>query len=137
MIIVLSGFFNDIVILYFMSKIVEFWSWQSRYQNCAWWSLRLMKLRLCIKFGTTTNIKDMPLYTPNNILDDTISQMILKAHSLSGCDVTNKKIKQILVQKQKTKKNAILKYSFTVLESMNTSNVISNKLSKYLIQENI
>lgn len=79
----------------------------------------------------------MPLYTPNNILDDTISQMILKAHSLSGCDVTNKKIKQILVQKQKTKKNAILKYSFTVLESMNTSNVISNKLSKYLIQENI
>ena len=46
----------------------------------------------------------MPLYTPNNILDDTISQMILKAHSLSGCDVTNKKIKQILVQKQKTKK---------------------------------
>lgn len=79
----------------------------------------------------------MPLYTPNNILDDTISQMILKAHSLSGCDVTNKKIKQILVRKQKTKKNAILKYSFTVLESMNTSNVISNKLSKYLIQENI
>ena len=79
----------------------------------------------------------MPLYTPNNILDDTISQMILKAHSLSGCNVTNKKIKQILVQKQKTKKNAILKYSFTVLESMNTSNVISNKLSKYLIQENI
>ena len=79
----------------------------------------------------------MPLYTPNNILDDTISQMILKAHSLSGCDVTNKKIKQILVQKKKTKKNAILKYSFTVLESMNTSNVISNKLSKYLIQENI
>ena len=79
----------------------------------------------------------MPLYTPNNILDDTISQMILKAHSLSGCDVTNKKIKQILVQKQKTKKNALLKYSFTVLESMNTSNVISNKLSKYLIQENI
>ena len=79
----------------------------------------------------------MPLYTPNNILDDTISQMILKAHSLSGCDVTNKKIKQIWVQKQKTKKNAILKYSFTVLESMNTSNVISNKLSKYLIQENV
>ena len=75
----------------------------------------------------------MPLYTPNNILDDTISQMILKAHSLSGCDVTNKKIKQILVQKQKTKKNAILKYSFTVLESMNTSNVISNKPIKYLI----
>ena len=79
----------------------------------------------------------MPLYTPNNVLDDTISQMTLKAHSLSGWDVTNKKIKQILVQKQKTKKNAILKYSFTVLESMNTSNVISNKLSKYLIQENI
>lgn len=73
----------------------------------------------------------MPLYTPNNVLDDTISQMTLKAHSLSGWNVTNKKIKQILVHTQK--KNAIMKYSFIVLESMNTSNVISNKPIKYLI----
>ena len=46
----------------------------------------------------------MPLYTPNNVLDDTISQMTLKAHSLSGWDVTNKKIKQILVHTQKKKR---------------------------------
>ena len=78
----------------------------------------------------------MPLYTPNNILDDTISQMILKAHSLSGCDVTNKK-NQTKFGTKKKKKNAILKYSFIALESMNTSNIISNKLIKYLIQEKI
>ena len=64
--------------------------------------------------------------------------MILKAHSLSGCDVTNKKNQtKFGTKKKKQKKNAILKYSFIALESMNTSNIISNKLIKYLIQEKI
>ena len=45
---------------------------------------------LWVRFGTSSNTRHIPLHTLSNMNGPTVSSVILKAHVLSGCDVTSK-----------------------------------------------